>query len=133
MNAAAQLTEGQLASIQELLRQRALELAEKINPDLAAIAARSPIDRGGHDAGDESFRELVTLLGVDKAQRESGELDLILESLDSIASGGYGQCADCAEAIEPERLLANPISRRCVDCQEKHEDLQQQKDQTPSL
>lgn len=33
-----------------------------------------------------------------------------------------GVCRGCREAIEPERLTANPFARHCRDCAEEAED-----------
>ncbi len=40
------------------------------------------------------------------------QVDAALENLDR---GTYGLCETCHDAIEPERLLANPLERFCLD------------------
>jgi RNA polymerase-binding transcription factor DksA len=35
--------------------------------------------------------------------------------------GTYGECIDCGCDIPEERLLANPIAVRCVQCQDMFE------------
>jgi DnaK suppressor protein len=41
------------------------------------------------------------------------EVDRALERLDQ---GTYGQCANCGEAINAERLAAMPAAQRCIKC-----------------
>lgn len=40
------------------------------------------------------------------------EVDIALEK---IAKGTYGQCETCHDAIEPERLIVDPLIRNCLD------------------
>ena len=47
------------------------------------------------------------------------QLRLIEEALDRIASGDYGVCLSCEEAIPEKRLQALPWARYCVACQEE--------------
>lgn len=53
--------------------------------------------------------------------RESAELNDIQAALDRLASGRYGLCVDCGEAIAAARLAATPEVARCVPCQEAAE------------
>ena len=50
------------------------------------------------------------------------ELDLELRKVERalrrLEEGTYHVCADCAEAIDPERLLALPSTSLCVHCAE---------------
>ncbi|MHB1139629.1 MAG: TraR/DksA family transcriptional regulator [Microthrixaceae bacterium] len=42
--------------------------------------------------------------------------DEIQQALQSLATGDYGRCDDCGEAISAERLEALPGTTRCRDC-----------------
>lgn len=42
----------------------------------------------------------------------------IKEALRRIDEGIYGTCANCAQAIKPERLEIIPYATLCVDCQQ---------------
>ena len=33
-----------------------------------------------------------------------------------------GECADCGDSIEPERLRIHPFAVRCVECQQFYEE-----------
>jgi len=41
-----------------------------------------------------------------------GQVDSALERMDK---GTYGLCETCREPIEPDRLLADPLARYCLD------------------
>lgn len=45
------------------------------------------------------------------------EIRLAERALHRIDSGSYGECASCREAIELNRLKANPVLALCVSCQ----------------
>ena len=38
------------------------------------------------------------------------------EALRRLDGGGYGHCERCGGAIAPERLLARPTARTCIEC-----------------
>jgi sigma-B regulation protein RsbU (phosphoserine phosphatase) len=49
----------------------------------------------------------------------TAELNRLLQEVDNalqrINTGGYGLCEACRDPIEPERLLADPLTRFCLD------------------
>lgn len=44
-----------------------------------------------------------------------------LRDVAQVCSGGDVLCADCGEAVDPERVAALPGCVRCIDCQKKQE------------
>jgi len=42
-----------------------------------------------------------------------GEVDAALKRFED---GTYGECSDCHDAVEPERLMADPLMRVCLGC-----------------
>jgi DnaK suppressor protein len=93
---------------QERLVQRIFELEE----DLQHMSAREIeyVDRAQAQASGEMLSKL------DEQGRR--EWDAIQEALARIVSGTYGDCTRCGKAIEPARLDAMPMARRCTHCQE---------------
>jgi RNA polymerase-binding transcription factor DksA len=71
-----------------------------------ADEAMELLDRAGRDA-------VARVLMDDMAQ--------IDRALERIASGTYGLCDDCHQAIPPKRLEARPTATLCVPCQGKRE------------
>ena len=49
-------------------------------------------------------------------RRREAMLAGIEKALARIESGVYGGCIDCDEPINPQRLEADPIVRRCINC-----------------
>jgi DnaK suppressor protein len=47
-----------------------------------------------------------------------GQLRMVEEALDRVASGDFGFCLACEQPIPPKRLQALPWARYCVPCQE---------------
>lgn len=54
-------------------------------------------------------------------EREREKLFNINNALARIKEGNYGECDDCGDDIEVERLLALPFTRLCLDCKSKQE------------
>jgi len=48
------------------------------------------------------------------------ELSSCEAALQRIEQGTFGLCEVCAEPIELNRLKADPLTTRCLECQNKH-------------
>ena len=49
-----------------------------------------------------------------------GQLDEVEKALARLSDGTYGICANCGDAIPPERLEARPESTLCVACKSRN-------------
>lgn len=58
---------------------------------------------------------------IKEQQFLSDALAGVCASDDSTTNDQDGLCDDCGDAIEPGRLAAKPNARRCVSCQQEHE------------
>jgi DnaK suppressor protein len=54
-------------------------------------------------------------------EREREKLLNIDNALNRIKEGNYGECDECGDDIDVERLLALPFTRLCLDCKSKQE------------
>lgn len=54
-------------------------------------------------------------------EREREKLQNIDEALKRIKEDTYGECDECGDDIELERLMALPFTRLCLDCKAKQE------------
>lgn len=54
-------------------------------------------------------------------EREREKLQNINNALNRIKEGNYGECDECGDDIDVERLLALPFTRLCLDCKSKQE------------
>jgi RNA polymerase-binding protein DksA len=115
------------------LSARRKSLKSSVDSQINALILENDVEQGGMDTGDAANHAVESDVQLDRAHRESYELSLVEYALDRIESGDFGLCANCNRSIDVNRLLANPIAKRCLDCQDKHEDLQDERDSTPSL
>lgn len=57
-------------------------------------------------------------ISLQKNRIDYGQLRLVEEALDRVASGDYGICLGCDDPIPEKRLRAIPWARYCIPCQE---------------
>lgn len=122
-----------LTEISAALNGRLAELKEHVATNLANSHQQGSHLPGGVDTGDESQYEQRTHMVLTSVDREAKELELVEHALNRIKSGDYGECIECGNEIGQQRLLANPIAKRCIDCQSTREDDRDERDSTPSM
>jgi RNA polymerase-binding protein DksA len=127
------LNKSDMDSIREQLLGMQRDLEGSVTTHRDAVAKVGHIERGGNDRGDESNQALESGLEITQADRAVYELGLVKGALERLESGEFGICSDCDETIEQARLMANPIAKRCLSCQSKHEEDFDERDSTPSL
>lgn len=96
--------------------------------EIASVAERLHDERAQELAGDRSADQLDQALAdtsraADYAvvRQDIEDVRDIIAARRRLASGTYGRCIDCGDAIVYERLLAYPTAKRCVACQREHE------------
>lgn len=111
------------AATLERFRQRLIEMQQQIvgrifeiEEDLHQLEAEREIERT--DRVQAAVPEEI-LQQLDEQGRR--EVDAIQAALGRIDAGTYGLCESCGKAINPARLDARPMARRCVRCQEQAE------------
>lgn len=105
------------------LRDRSKELRDEIREVLLRSDSEQYVEIAGqvHDVEEEALADLlvdVNLAEIDSRIQESREIDAALKR---IALGTYGSCAGCKEPIDRDRLEAYPTARRCLSCQNLHD------------
>lgn len=68
-----------------------------------------------HGQLEERRRRLETALSLTPNAGFAGLLRDVDSALERMAKGDYGLCQECHEAVEPDRLLADPLVRYCLD------------------
>ena len=58
---------------------------------------------------------------LDLASTEQGKLNLIVDALQKMDEGTYGNCEVCEKPIPQKRLVAVPWARFCIKCQSEEE------------
>jgi len=130
---AMKIEESTLTEISSSLNTRLAELKSHVAASLESSHQQGNHLPGGVDAGDESQYEQRTHMVLTSVDREARELELIEQALNRIETGDYGECIECGNDIGQKRLLANPIAKRCIDCQATREDDRDERDSTPSM
>lgn len=88
----------------------------RIESDLYDMESERDIERTDH-VQEEAVND--TMVALDEGSRHL--VEEIQAALGRIDDGTYGDCEVCGEPINPARLEALPIARRCVRCQEEAE------------
>jgi len=73
------------------------------------------------DVIDQASSEYEKQVALHKASTDRQLRKSLLQALERIRQGTFGECAKCGEEIEPKRLKALPWARYCVKCQEEFE------------
>ncbi len=66
-------------------------------------------------AQDRNSKEILVKI----LEKDSLRLRQVKEALKNIEKGEYGECNNCGCEIEEKRLLALPLARNCLECQEE--------------
>lgn len=76
-----------------------------------------------HDLAEEAVADLLVDLQFANLDRHIAEIREIDAALMRLATNEFGQCIDCNDEIEIERLEAYPTAKRCQPCQVSFENL----------
>lgn len=110
-----QFTHRRLKSIRQEIEELLESLLDELKPK--EVYARG-IDRTQVlDRAEEADRDWASLLSRVDLNRNLIEIKACHEALSRLDSGHYGECIDCGESIELNRLNANPVTLRCLACQ----------------
>lgn len=103
------------------LARRREELQARIAERRTALERAMPANESPGDEADLAFER--SHAGVDREliDRHLIEIGEIEQMRMRVADGSFGICSDCGDAIGWKRLKANPVARRCADCQALHE------------
>jgi len=117
------LTHSQIAELDRLLERQVLDLRYEIRRLLLDSDQQHHRDLAGSvgDAGDESVANELTDIGAAFIDRHVRELREAEAARKRLASGSFGECVDCEEGIEWERLQVFPVTTRCIRCARQHE------------
>ena len=76
---------------------------------------------GGLDAAETSDVDLQQDIDIALLEMKAEALGHVQDALARLASGAYGQCAECGAEISQQRLTALPFALRCRTCEEDWE------------
>jgi len=113
-----QLTQAreQLAALEKELQAEIREELHNCDGDTTLNLADSV-----HDTGEESVADLLRDLNNALINQHLAALNQVNTAYQRLNTGHYGECSDCGEEIQWERLLKQPAASRCVSCQSLRE------------
>lgn len=109
----------QLMKLEHRLGLREAQLRQEITA--ARHRAEAPAPGEVSDAKDAAAISAEAVVTDAEVTRDLAELRDIHLARERIADGSYGACLDCGDDIDVRRLLAQPETGRCVQCQERAE------------
>jgi DnaK suppressor protein len=68
------------------------------------------------DENDKATWETERAIAIRMRDRDRKLAGKVREALVKIENGSYGLCESCDEPIGVRRLLARPVTSRCIDC-----------------
>lgn len=108
--------EEKFEEVRGMLIEQKREILQKIRG-----GKKDQLTKQGGDFIDIATDSLEHELNYIFEEREREKLQNIDQALKRIKEGTYGECDDCGDDIELERLLALPFTRLCLDCKSKQE------------
>jgi RNA polymerase-binding protein DksA len=129
------LSQPQLQEFSGLLKARESELRKAIHAEMLRSGDKAHVELAGkvQDRGEESVADMLADLQIAELNRETRELADVEAALRRVRDATYGMCIDCGETVAVPRLRAYPAAKRCIDCQERHDNRRGGRDSTPSL
>lgn len=113
----AYMNEAQQAFFRGLLLHQRAELQARIADELQQLREQAP----SSDPSDVGTAEEQRQWQLRLLEREKKLLDKIDASLDALARGEYGWCAETGDPIGLERLLLRPTTTLCIEAKERQE------------
>ena len=107
----------------EKIKQKLQEEKKQILIELQTQRAFNQ-DDSRKDVGDEvdsSVNEQARELSLLMRDRNRDRLEAIEEAIQRMQTGDYGFCEECGDPIPKRRLIAMPLARMCVNCQQDQE------------
>ena len=104
------------------------DLRQRLEDDRRSLVARlAAKNQGGyeltatHGHGETELAARDGQQTIDAAVQADAiaALDAVNDALDRFASGTYGACVACGQAIPTERRVAIPEAARCIGCQQR--------------
>jgi DnaK suppressor protein len=114
-----------LAKFKNILQARQQELARVVS--ISQEQGRSVVEDYPQDAAERASIFASKELFFAHSTQGRRLLRMVTEALERMEDGSYGQCAACEVEINPKRLEAVPWTRYCLHCQERLEQLTQQR------
>jgi len=117
------LTDLQIDDLKTRLVQSGRELKVEIREILIRSDEQHHKDLAGAvaDAGDDAVADMLVDIDTALADRHVLELRDVESALQRMRDGKFGVCIECGVDVGYERLTVYPTAKRCIRCQQRHE------------
>ncbi len=117
------LTPADRHQFEQRLRERRAVLRIEIRDALLRAGNERYVDIAGrlHDAQDQALAELLADVTHADIARDAEEILDAEGALTRLAEGRFGECVQCGAQIPRARLNVYPTAKRCLPCQQAHE------------
>jgi DnaK suppressor protein len=107
----------------ELYKKRLLAKREELEQVVSRVEKDGRIadEETPQDVVDKATNSYTKEFLFSQSNNERFVLQLVLEALQRIEEGSFGECLHCGGEIQQKRLEAVPWARHCIPCQEKQE------------
>ncbi|GAA1657765.1 TraR/DksA C4-type zinc finger protein [Kribbella alba] len=102
-----------LAADRAVTADRVAALSQDIEAIVEAARLVATDDEHDPEGSTIAFERSQTTAFLADARKHLDDLDSALERIEA---GDYGRCELCGQPIAPERLLARPAARTCINC-----------------
>lgn len=107
--------------LREILEAHKTALLDQMRARMRLVRSTEGGERGVFDQQETVDSDGQSELSLALLQMQSETLGKVETALGRLASGDYGNCRECGEAIAVKRLRALPFAARCRDCEEERE------------
>ncbi|HWL63196.1 MAG TPA: TraR/DksA family transcriptional regulator [Steroidobacteraceae bacterium] len=117
------LTQSDRQQFEQRLRERRIALRIEIREALLRAGNERYADIAGRlqDAQDQSLAGLLADVTHADIVRDAEEISDVEGALTRLAEGRFGECTKCGARIPRARLNVYPTAKRCLPCQQAHE------------
>jgi DnaK suppressor protein len=112
------LTVKQVKTLTDNLIEESNRIRKSVGEQTGSIG--SPIG-GVSDQVDSANDHILLNESLRFSKRETMFLKKIVKALERADAGEYGECQECGEHINYQRLMARPTSEMCITCKEDSE------------
>jgi DnaK suppressor protein len=119
------LSQEQQSRLRNQLQETRERLRDEIREELVRADSERFADLAGQvrDPGDESVADLLSDINTTVVSKYIGQLRAVEVALERFNDRSYGICDECGTEIPYERLNVYPTAIRCIEDQERHERL----------
>ena len=108
----------------DIFRTRILNQIESLsNQDLQAQAGTETVELDQTRVGRLSRMDALQIQQMNLAttRRRSEQITLLNRALERVDDGSYGECFECGEEINPQRLEVDLTAQYCIKCAQARE------------